>query len=292
MAAPDSQDLAGVRVVLLRTPARSAGLAAELTRRGATPLCLPLIDFERPVDTVRLEGALERLAAGGYDWLVVTSATTVLALEALTKASGTALAVPEGTRTAAVGEATARALSRAAVPAALIPADSSARGLLEEFPAGPGTVLLPQASLAENTLADGLAARGWQVDRIEAYRTVDYPADPALRLPEGPGEAEESAAGPGLLDPAGFRELAASAGVDAVVLTSPSTVRRFSGMLERGLPAGVAAVAIGHSTAAEAAGVGLHLDATAASPTPRGVADAVLSAVHRVRESSTNGVIP
>jgi uroporphyrinogen-III synthase len=298
MTTPDRQDLAGLRVVLLRTPGRSAGLTAELTRRGAVPLYLPLIDFELPADPAPLDRALTDLAGGGCSWLVITSATTVAALEARALRAGSTLAalLPGGTRVAAVGEATAEALASAGVSVALVPAESSGRGLVQALHAGPGRILLPQASLADTTLADGLAGNGWTVERVEAYRTVDYPADPARRLPE-PGGPEASrpvpaaAGGPAtLLDAADFHALASAAGVDAVVLTSPSTVRRFSALLRGVLPPGLAAVAIGRSTAAEAAGTGLHLDATAAQPTPGAVADAVLSAVHRTRPSSTNGV--
>jgi uroporphyrinogen-III synthase len=301
MTTADSQDLAGLRVVLLRTPGRSAGLAGELMRRGGIPLYLPLIDFELPQDPASLDRALDDLAGGGCAWLVVTSATTVAALQARAHSAGSTLAalLPAATRVAAVGEATAEALGAAGVPVALVPAESSGRGLLKALPAGPGRILLPQASLADTTLADGLAGKGWSVERVEAYLTVDYPADPARRLPEpgdtGTGAGSAPAATPALLDAGAFRTLAASDGVDAVVLTSPSTVRRFSAMLEGelegALPAGVAAVAIGRSTAAEAAVTGLHLQATAAQPTPRAVADAVLSAVSRERPSSTNGVL-
>ncbi|RJU02885.1 uroporphyrinogen-III synthase [Arthrobacter frigidicola] len=290
MQPPDSQDLAGLRVVLLRTPGRSVEFGAELARRGALPLCLPLIDFERPADPVPLDRALERLAAGGYDWLVVTSATTVAALEACARRTGSTLAgaVPSGTRTAAVGEATAAALFRAGVAVSLIARNSSAQGLLAEFPPGRGALLLPQASLADDTLDVGLAGRAWRVDRIEAYRTVDYPADPALRL-----AADETPppSAPEVLDAAAYRQLAAE-GVHAVVLTSPSTARRFSALLDGTPPNGLAAVAIGPSTAAEAARVGLRLAATADAPTPRGVADAVAGAVAPSPPSPTNGVTP
>ncbi|WP_159802529.1 uroporphyrinogen-III synthase [Arthrobacter zhaoguopingii] len=290
MQLPDSQRLNGLRVVLLRTPGRSVDFGRELARRGALPLCLPLIDFERPDDPAPLERALERLAAGGYDWLVVTSATTVTALEGWALRTGSTLAgaVPAGTRTAAVGEATAAALSRAGVPVALTARNSSAQGLLAELPPGPGALLLPQASLADDALDAGLTGRAWRVDRVEAYRTVNYPADPALRL--AAAETPPPSA-PAVLDAAGYRQLAA-AGVHAVVLTSPSTARRFSTLLNGTPPAGLAAVAIGPSTAAEAARLGLRLAATADAPTPRGVADAVAGAVSPPPPSPTNGVTP
>ncbi|MEL6984746.1 MAG: uroporphyrinogen-III synthase, partial [Actinomycetota bacterium] len=45
-----------------------------------------------------------------------------------------------------------------------------------------GRVLAPLAELAGSTIADGLGAKGWQVDRVDAYRTT-APDDRAV-IPE------------------------------------------------------------------------------------------------------------
>jgi uroporphyrinogen-III synthase len=50
-----------------------------------------------------------------------------------------------------------------------------AEGLLEAFPDPPGrgaAVLLPRAAEGRETLREGLTAAGWDVDAVEAYRTV------------------------------------------------------------------------------------------------------------------------
>ena len=39
-------------------------------------------------------------------------------------------------------------------------------------PAGPGRLLLARAEVARDVLPDGLRARGWEVDVVDAYRTV------------------------------------------------------------------------------------------------------------------------
>ena len=62
-------------------------------------------------------------------------------------------------------------------------------------------MLLPQGALARDTLATGLAAKGWAADVVEAYRTV--PATPPAEL------------------------LAAAAKADAVAFTSASTVDNY-----------------------------------------------------------------
>ena len=80
---------------------------------------------------------------------------------------------------AAVGPATAETLRRAGVDADLVPAEHSARGLVGAFPdpgrRGSRRVLFPAADLAPGTIPDGLARLGWDVRRVEAYRTVRGP---------------------------------------------------------------------------------------------------------------------
>src|SRR5690606_21042472 len=99
----------------------------------------PLIAFVGVTDTGALDDALRRLAGGAYDWLAVTSATTV---DALGDALGT---LPPTTRVAAVGPATAAALQAHGVDVQLMPGhDHSAVGLLAEWTDTVGRVLLPQ----------------------------------------------------------------------------------------------------------------------------------------------------
>ena len=83
---------------------------------------------------------------------------------------------------------------------ALVPEGrADARGIVADFPEGSGRVLAPLGNLASPVLARGLGRKGWQVDVVEAYRTVD-----------GPGP-----------DDATVAEVAAGA-FDAVLLTAGS----------------------------------------------------------------------
>ncbi len=288
--------LDGVSTVLLRGADQAGLIVGELTSRGATVKLLPLIDFELPQDTAPLDAALGSLREGGYHWLIVTSSTTVRALKQRSAHLGLDLpgGIPRHTRIAAVGEATASALAAEGYRVDLVPGrsgqESSASGLAAALGMLPpmGRVLLPQADLAADTLERSLREQGWDVLRVIAYRTVAYPAVAAQRLTTEISLASERgvprpASTETELDPAGFWAAVADGAVDAVVFTSPSTVRRLSerrpGPSGKDFPAGLAAVMIGASTAAEAVRWGIPVASVAVEPTPAGIADAVTVAI-------------
>lgn len=277
-------DLHGLRVVLLRSADRAGGMVQELIRRGAEVQLLPLIDFEFPQNTGALDAALGQ--PEGYDWLVVTSITTVSALKQRADALRTDLPALLGSlRIAAVGTMTLRALEAERLHVSLVPHnDQSAVGLLAELPAGTGRILLPQADLADKSLEQGLTAKGWNVDAVVAYRTVDYPAAAEHRLTV-PGVIAGGTAQAHVLDRAGLQAALAAGTIDAVVVSSPSIAKRFAAVA--GAEAAVAIVAIGARTAAAIDVLGQQVAGTAAAPTPEGIADAVAAAVV-IRRSSTN----
>lgn len=302
---PSRPPLAGRTALLLRSADRAGPALAELADRGAAVLLCPLIDHELPRDTTEFDDGVRRLLDGAFDWLLLTSRSTVQALcrrAAELRPTGSAgpagpagsdgprdaprgmpvdgpgdfsLEVPATTRVAVVGEATAAAAAAAGLRVDYRPVhDHSARGMLAEWPQPDrpsigSTVFMPQADLAAPTLADGLHAWGAEVSVAIAYCTVDAPADPARRLTV-PGSGQPR---PDL----GPSELAAAAGVppavQAVLLTSPSIVRRYLA-LAGAVPSGPAGIAIGDSTAHEMRRHGWEPAAVAAQPTPTGLADA------------------
>ena len=69
--------LAGWRVLVPRGGPWGDGVAATLRHQGATPVVAPLINFAPTNDQATLDQALADLEAGAFDWLTVTSATTV-----------------------------------------------------------------------------------------------------------------------------------------------------------------------------------------------------------------------
>ncbi|WP_104042389.1 uroporphyrinogen-III synthase [Arthrobacter sp. ZGTC412] len=273
--------LDGARVLITRSPERSLPLVAALEEAGAVALLLPLIDFERAADQHSLDVACDALGAGAYDWLVISSATTVHVLNAKAAERGLTLRqwIPAGTRTAAIGPACRRLLEAAGLPVALTPRnEQSAAGLLEVWPAGAGKVLLPQADIAPARLAGGLTAAGSTVTAVTAYCTVDYPAAAERRLAipledDGPGRRTPSYS---LLAPEAAAADIAAGLIHAVVAASPSAVRRVSALSPLH---GCRLVVIGRSTAEQAAALGLAVAATAVEPTPRGLVAAVETAL-------------
>jgi uroporphyrinogen-III synthase len=272
--------LSGTRVLVTRSPERSAALVQALARAGATPVLLPLIDFERAPDQHALDVACDALAAGAFDWLVVSSATTVHVLMEKAAERGLELGrlVPQATRIGAIGPATRRILESQGLAVELTPAgEQSAAGFLEAW-TGRGRVLLPQADIAADTLADGLRKGGGDVTAVTAYRTVDFPAAAERRLAVQPedGGAGQTTASYALLTPEAAAAEIAGGQISAVVAASPSAVRRIAALSPL---AGCRLVAIGRSTAEQAAALDLPVAAVADEPTPEGLVAAVVKAL-------------
>jgi uroporphyrinogen III methyltransferase/synthase len=166
----EARPLLGWKVAVTRTREQASQLAAALSEAGATPVEVPTIEVTGASDG----GAALRRAAGSlgrYDWVVFTSANSVrrvLAEVRDARAFGSA-------RVAAIGDGTARALSEGGIAADLVPDTFVAEALAEAFPAParPGErVLLPRAAVARDVLPAALAEKGYEVDIVEAYRTV------------------------------------------------------------------------------------------------------------------------
>ena len=275
----------GARVLVARSPDRAGDLVAALRRVGADPLLLPLIDFELARDQHSLDVAFDALGAGAYTWLVVSSVTTVQALEAKAAERGTTLSgwLPGSLLVATIGPATRSFLESRGVAVDLAPTgQQSGAGLIDIWPEHQGSVLLPQADIADPRLHRGLEARGAFVQAVTAYRTVDYPADPGRSLaacqpttPHG-----HKAAGPhgdqaaAVLTPDQAKTEIGAGRLAVVVAASPSAARRIHEDLA---PLGSCRfVAIGRSTATEAASLGLTVAAIAEEPTASGLVAAVV----------------
>ncbi|MGX9900351.1 uroporphyrinogen-III synthase [Arthrobacter sp. SA17] len=186
--------LEGARILITRSADRAEPLATALRDLGAEPLVLPLIDFELAGDQHSLDVAFDALGAGAYQWLVITSTTTLLALEIKAAERGTDLRhwVPASVRVAAVGTLSRDALLAKGIHVDLLPEEDrqSAMGLLEIWPPNQGMVFLPQADIADPALAREIQSRGTRVQTVTAYRTVDYPADPGRSWPHGSAPAQ------------------------------------------------------------------------------------------------------
>jgi uroporphyrinogen III methyltransferase/synthase len=235
-----SRPLSGRTVVATRSGPRSVDLIDALERVGASVVALPLTRQVDPADG----GAELRLVAGEvsevgrmgrYAWVVFTS---VNAVERFMAELRDARALAD-VAVAAVGPATTAALRRAGVEPDLVPADNSARGVVEAFHRAdldePRRVLFPSADIAPATIPEGLRGKGWEVRPVEAYRTV------LLTAPE-----------PGLL--------ARVAEADAIVFTASSSVEAFLALRTpdgAAVPTPPHVVCIGPTTAASARAAGI-----------------------------------
>ena len=172
--------LDGWRVLVPRGGPWGDGVAASLRSQGAVPVVAPLINFAPTTDQATLDAALERLAAGEYDWLTVTSATTVDVMFAHRAV------VPRSTRIAAVGETTAAALQAVGYEVALVPEeDNSAGGMAEQMIAAETgnrrRILALRSEIAKPVLSVLLQEAGHDVDSVVAYRTVGVPVTDRIR---------------------------------------------------------------------------------------------------------------
>ncbi len=253
----ETRPLFGRRVVVTRARTQASGLARKLADLGARVLEVPTIRIDGPSDGgAGLDRAGAGLRSGAYRWIVFTSANAVDALMSR---------VPDarwlgGVSLAAVGPATAAALERYHLVADLTPERREAAGLVEMFPEPRSSdpfgmapaerrVLFPRAAGGRDVLVEGLNAKGWQVDLVEAYRSVPAPADEDLR--------------------------AEVASADAICFSSSSTV---TGFLEAyGRPAVPATVVcIGPVTTATATDAGLAVAAVAPAASVEGLVDALV----------------
>lgn len=238
LGATKSKPLSGTRLLLpSRTP---AGLTKALQAAGAT---LTEVEFTRqePLALTSLETALSMT----WDWVVISSPATV---RILTEAGWNLADRFAAGQVAAVGPATAGALSRAGVEVSMVAYPGGGAALVDSFAAGTGRILLPGAEESSVQPAAGLAAKGWQVEPVAVYRTV----------PQALGQA--------VVDT--WRE----GGFDAFVVTAGSVAA--AAVAACGVP-GPAVVAIGEPSAAASRAAGLTVAQVALRP----VTDSLLAAV-------------
>ncbi|GGI45212.1 uroporphyrinogen-III synthase [Agromyces flavus] len=248
-----SKPLAGWRVLVPRGGPWGDAVAASLRARGASPVIAPMINFAPTDDQPALEAALSKLAAGGFDWVTVTSATTVDVL------SSYGAVIPDSTKVAAVGETTAAALVAAGYRADIVPSEeNSARGLLEEWEAAtdgakPLRVLALRSAIAKQVLSIGLERIGHHVEAVVAYRTVGVPVAQKV--------VDDVRAGK----------------VDAILVTSGSVAEQVHAQLGP-VPERTLVAAIGPQTQRDAAKIGLRVDVVAVDRTAESLIDAVVQA--------------
>jgi uroporphyrinogen-III synthase len=243
-----AKPLAGWRVLVPRGGPWGDGVAATLRRQGATPVIAPLINFAPTNDQATLDQALADLAAGVFDWLTVTSATTVDVLYAYRAV------VPTSTRIAAVGETTAAALQAVGYRVDLVPdLDNSAAGMAEQLIAlepQARDILALRSEIAKPVLTSMLSDAGHRVRSVIAYRTVGVPVTDRI--------AEDVRSGR----------------INAILVTSGSVAEQVH-LQFRDIPPTTLIAAIGPRTAKDARRAGLSVDVVADTQTVDALIDAV-----------------
>lgn len=224
-------------MVVTRPRDQAHELVEALCDAGADPVELPMIAI-----TMRNQGIDELRASLGrveeIDWLVVTSPNGARVVRDLHEDGMSLPAV------AALGDATATTLGH---DVEFVATRAIGSVLVDEFPPGRGHVVLVQGSLAEDTVARGLAEKGWNVTRHDVYETNDAAPDE--------------------------NDAALVAGADAVVFASGSAVRNW--VRHFGAHFDGAVVVIGPVTQRVAQDEGMNVAAVADEPTPAGIVRAL-----------------
>lgn len=197
-----------MHVLLTHSSGKLETLEPALVTLGFQVSHRPAISTHSCLDDVTRTRAAGLLSC---PWLAFTSRAAVTAWQQL--------GLPLGGKIAAVGKKTLGSLEQAGAQVALTAPDQHADDLAEQFIAHvtPCEVGLPQGNLALGTLEQRLRAAGFMPCPVIVYRTELQPPMTLAKL----------------------------AGVDAVVLTSPSAVQ----ILPAGLPDRLVLVAFGDSTA-------------------------------------------
>lgn len=262
--------LAGQRVVITRMSQQGGRLRRLVRELGGLDVSVPLMELADPSDGgVALAAEVDDL--GRFDWVVATSPNGAdalcgairtarnlggdapVTLAPTNRATTDGAAAPSGSelRVAAIGPGTADRLARHGVRVDFVPDRSVGEGLVEEFPAPDHhgqRVLVVQGEAARPVVRDGLAAAGFDVTAVGAYRTIDAQISDEQR--------------------------ALIADADVITFTSSSTVERFCDLVGLDyLPPQVAS--IGPITSATAAERGIEVTAEAEAHTVDGLIEAL-----------------
>jgi uroporphyrinogen-III synthase len=228
-----------------------------LVRRGAEPLPLPTIRIEPIGDLAQLDGAIEDICRGAFDWSVFTSANAVEVFANRMEALNVHPNQIASMRVAAVGRVTAAAVTEAGLNLALVPEIATAEVLaatLSEVMRAGARVLYPRSASGRDVLPNELKAAGFDVLAVDVYRTLPEPTiDQRVLDRVRRGE------------------------VDVITFASPSSVRHLVTLLESECIAlnTIPVVCAGLVTAQAAREAGLSVAAVSQSPDTAAISKAI-----------------
>lgn len=162
--------LSGYRLLVTRPDGQGEGLAGLLHEAGAEVIMAPLLAIEAP--EVGSPGPDLLNALGAWDWMIFVSANAVR--WALNQPAWTSY-LTQGTRIAAIGDATRDALESNGIRVDLVPSIFSSEGLLEDprlLDVQDRKILIVRGEGGRELLHDALVARGAKVAIAELYRRV------------------------------------------------------------------------------------------------------------------------
>jgi uroporphyrinogen III methyltransferase/synthase len=242
------------RTILVTRQREQAGeMTREIERRGGNAVVVPMIATGPPGSWAECDAAIGRL--GTYDILLFASVNAVESFVGRTHILGVPPGALARARTAAVGEATAAALTRGGMKAVLIPEEFTGMSLVAALGDSlAGTrVLIPRGNIAREAVPDALRAKGAVVETVTVYVTTK---------PEG--IVAES-----------FVHRVLSGEFDVVTFASPSSAANFGSLFRAdelsAVPDNARIAVIGPTTADAVRALGLPVDIIARESSARGL---------------------
>jgi uroporphyrinogen-III synthase len=159
-------NLAGMNVLVTRPAAQASEFAEAIQQARGRPICFPTLEILGPADKIAAKQTIARLDQ--FDLLIFTSTNAVQYAFPLFPTN-----IPLDLPIAAIGSATAAALSEAGLPPTLCPDKPQSEGLLAlpELQAVQGLrILIVRGTGGREALKLTLEERGAQVNYAEVYR--------------------------------------------------------------------------------------------------------------------------
>lgn len=258
-------DLRGARLFVLRGSSWGERVAERIRHRGGEARIVPLLEIHFMAGP-DLRDSIESWAKGEYDWLLLTSISTVRAIQASGAhffAEPLRPGIGRPPRIAAVGPSTAAAAEQLGLAISLVPdADFATEGLIDAFrnddEASPSRILFPASNLTDDRLQNALESDGHTLTRITAYETNEVAA------------------------PENFRAQLTTSTPTVILVTSGSAARSLHRQLP-GLPDSVIVASMGRSTVRTLAELDVAADVIATRQTIDGLLDAIAAHLNEQR---------
>jgi len=213
----ETAPLRDIRVLVTRARQQADQLSSRLTEVGAEVIEVPVIRIGPPDSWQPLDAALRHLEE--YDWVIFASVNSVESCLARLGYAGKKIEDLQSLRLAAIGPATAEAMSLCGLQPTFCPSQFVGEVLVNEFPGYPTLsgvkILWPRTNVGRQLVVDKLQEAGAQVDVVPSYKT---------------SEPEDKEAVAGLLF-----QMIRERRIDVITLASAQSARNFASLLELGL---------------------------------------------------------